>query len=181
MRCWEAWFGRFIHSSDLHWANSIGKACQWSHGMTDHSFLLFSHSRYDKESWFQKFNLFILLFYTRLDQNPTPHRPPRAARPDGLSPWFQIFWCLLFCLFVCFQALPEDLKTKLSLDEDLVSSPKEALSRASADRIAMRHKHLKRFGLLIYSFFFFFLLFFSSVRIRSFEYIISKAKKPNSG
>ncbi|PON47688.1 Uridine kinase-like [Trema orientale] len=30
-------------------------------------------------------------------------------------------------------ALPEDLKTKLSLDEDLVSSPKEALSRASAD------------------------------------------------
>ncbi|EXB44949.1 Uridine-cytidine kinase C [Morus notabilis] len=40
-------------------------------------------------------------------------------------------------------ALPDDLKTKLSLDEDLVSSPKEALSRASADRIAMRHKHLK--------------------------------------
>ncbi|KAK4597388.1 hypothetical protein RGQ29_015074 [Quercus rubra] len=41
-------------------------------------------------------------------------------------------------------ALPEDLKTKLSLDEDLVSSPKEALSRASADRVAMRNKHLKR-------------------------------------
>ncbi|XP_057961107.1 inorganic pyrophosphatase TTM2 [Malania oleifera] len=40
-------------------------------------------------------------------------------------------------------ALPDDLKTKLSLDEDLVSSPKEALSRASADRIAMRNKHLK--------------------------------------
>lgn len=40
-------------------------------------------------------------------------------------------------------ALPEDLKTKLSLDEDLVSSPKEALSRASADRVAMRNKHLK--------------------------------------
>lgn len=41
-------------------------------------------------------------------------------------------------------ALPEDLKTKLSLDEDLVSSPKEALSRASADMVAMRNKHLNR-------------------------------------
>lgn len=40
-------------------------------------------------------------------------------------------------------ALPEDLKTKLSLDEDLVSSPREALSRASADRVTMRNKHLK--------------------------------------
>ncbi|KAJ6795567.1 uridine-cytidine kinase C-like [Iris pallida] len=40
-------------------------------------------------------------------------------------------------------ALPEDLKTKLSLDEELVSSPKEALSRASADRVAMRNQHLK--------------------------------------
>ncbi|KAA8532816.1 hypothetical protein F0562_033067 [Nyssa sinensis] len=40
-------------------------------------------------------------------------------------------------------ALPDDLKTKLSLDEDLVSSPKEALSRASADRVAIRNKHLK--------------------------------------
>ncbi|KAF8399251.1 hypothetical protein HHK36_015116 [Tetracentron sinense] len=37
-------------------------------------------------------------------------------------------------------ALPDDLKTKLSIDEDLVSSPKEALSRVSADR---RNKHLK--------------------------------------
>jgi len=36
-------------------------------------------------------------------------------------------------------ALPDDLKTKLSIDDDLVSSPKEALSRASADR---RMKHL---------------------------------------
>ncbi|XP_073122816.1 inorganic pyrophosphatase TTM1-like [Henckelia pumila] len=33
-------------------------------------------------------------------------------------------------------ALPNDLKTKLSIDDDLVSSPKEALSRASADRRA---------------------------------------------
>lgn len=40
-------------------------------------------------------------------------------------------------------ALPDDLKMKLSLDEDLVSSPKELLSRASADRIAMRNKHQK--------------------------------------
>ncbi|XP_048136024.1 inorganic pyrophosphatase TTM1-like isoform X2 [Rhodamnia argentea] len=38
-------------------------------------------------------------------------------------------------------ALPDDLKTKLSLDDDLVSSPKEALSRASADR---RTKYLNR-------------------------------------
>lgn len=41
-------------------------------------------------------------------------------------------------------ALPEDLKTKLSLDEE-VSSPREALSRASADKIAWRHKNLKSF------------------------------------
>ncbi|KAJ0039194.1 hypothetical protein Pint_23402 [Pistacia integerrima] len=40
-------------------------------------------------------------------------------------------------------ALPEDLKSKLSLDEDLVSTPKEALSRASADRVAMRNKNLQ--------------------------------------
>ena len=39
------------------------------------------------------------------------------------------------------QALPEDLKTKLSIDDDMVSSPKEALSRASADR---RMKYLNR-------------------------------------
>ncbi|KAI3463802.1 hypothetical protein Pfo_020465 [Paulownia fortunei] len=38
-------------------------------------------------------------------------------------------------------ALPDDLKTKLSIDDDLVSSPKEALSRASADR---RVKFLNR-------------------------------------
>ncbi|KAA8542334.1 hypothetical protein F0562_023530 [Nyssa sinensis] len=38
-------------------------------------------------------------------------------------------------------ALPDDLKTKLSIDDDLVSSPKEALSRASADR---RIKYLNR-------------------------------------
>ncbi|PRQ16425.1 putative uridine kinase [Rosa chinensis] len=38
-------------------------------------------------------------------------------------------------------ALPDDLKTKLSIDDDFVSSPKEALSRASADR---RSKYLNR-------------------------------------
>ncbi|XP_058114999.1 inorganic pyrophosphatase TTM2-like isoform X2 [Magnolia sinica] len=40
-------------------------------------------------------------------------------------------------------ALPDDLKTKLSIDEDLVSSPKEALSRASADMVATRNKNMK--------------------------------------
>ncbi|KAI3736902.1 hypothetical protein L2E82_26890 [Cichorium intybus] len=40
-------------------------------------------------------------------------------------------------------ALPDDLKTKLSIEDDLVSSPKEALSRASADR---RSKYLNRGG-----------------------------------
>ncbi|KAH7661777.1 Uridine kinase protein [Dioscorea alata] len=44
-------------------------------------------------------------------------------------------------------ALPDDLKTKLSIDDDMVSSPKEALSRASADRVAMRNKHLKSTGM----------------------------------
>ncbi|GAB4860937.1 Inorganic pyrophosphatase ttm1 [Ancistrocladus abbreviatus] len=38
-------------------------------------------------------------------------------------------------------ALPDDLKTKLSIDDDIASSPKEALSRASADR---RNKYLNR-------------------------------------
>ncbi|PKA63881.1 Uridine kinase-like protein 1, chloroplastic [Apostasia shenzhenica] len=40
-------------------------------------------------------------------------------------------------------ALPDDLKTKLSIVEDQVSSPREALSRASADRVAVRNVHLK--------------------------------------
>ncbi|XP_065860647.1 inorganic pyrophosphatase TTM1 isoform X2 [Euphorbia lathyris] len=45
-------------------------------------------------------------------------------------------------------ALPDDLKTQLSIDDDLVSSPKEALSRASADR---RNKYLSRSVSLTYS------------------------------
>ncbi|KAJ6868657.1 hypothetical protein NC651_033670 [Populus alba x Populus x berolinensis] len=45
-------------------------------------------------------------------------------------------------------ALPDDLKTKLSIEDDLVSSPKEALSRASADR---RNKYLGRSLSLSYS------------------------------
>ncbi|KZV43906.1 uridine-cytidine kinase C [Dorcoceras hygrometricum] len=40
-------------------------------------------------------------------------------------------------------ALPDDLRTKLSIDEDLVSSPKEALSRVSAERAATRIKNLQ--------------------------------------
>ncbi|XP_055802259.1 inorganic pyrophosphatase TTM2-like [Solanum dulcamara] len=39
-------------------------------------------------------------------------------------------------------ALPDDLKTKLSLDEDIVASPKEALSRGSAGR-AWRNKNIR--------------------------------------
>jgi len=39
-------------------------------------------------------------------------------------------------------ALPEDLKTKLNIDDELVSSPKEAFSRVSVDR---RNKLMKRF------------------------------------
>ncbi|XP_051116866.1 inorganic pyrophosphatase TTM1-like isoform X2 [Andrographis paniculata] len=45
-------------------------------------------------------------------------------------------------------ALPDDLKTKLSIDDDAGSSPKEALSRASADR---RMKFLNRGGSQSYS------------------------------
>ncbi|KAF6169085.1 hypothetical protein GIB67_038582 [Kingdonia uniflora] len=42
-------------------------------------------------------------------------------------------------------AVPDDLKTQLSIDEDLVSScPKEAFSRASADKITNRNMHFKR-------------------------------------
>ncbi|KAH7832989.1 hypothetical protein Vadar_002120 [Vaccinium darrowii] len=44
-------------------------------------------------------------------------------------------------------ALPDDLKTKLSIDDDLAASPKLALSRASADRVAMRNKNLKSNGM----------------------------------
>lgn len=39
--------------------------------------------------------------------------------------------------------VPDDLKTKLSIDDDLVSSPKEALSRSSGDRAVVRNKHFK--------------------------------------
>ncbi|KAL6546061.1 hypothetical protein OROGR_009935 [Orobanche gracilis] len=39
------------------------------------------------------------------------------------------------------EALPDDLKTEMSLDDDLVSSPKEALSQFSADR---KNKHPSR-------------------------------------
>lgn len=54
------------------------------------------------------------------------------------------FYCIGSPDLIILQALPDDLKTKLSLDEDLVSSPKEALLRASVDRVATRNKNLKR-------------------------------------
>ena len=38
-----------------------------------------------------------------------------------------------FAMFCYLQALPDDLKTKLSIDDEIAESPKEALSRASAD------------------------------------------------
>ncbi|PHT81747.1 hypothetical protein T459_14762 [Capsicum annuum] len=40
-------------------------------------------------------------------------------------------------------ALPDDLKTKLSLDEDIVASPKEAFSRASGERASWRNKKIR--------------------------------------
>ncbi|XP_042454877.1 inorganic pyrophosphatase TTM2-like isoform X2 [Zingiber officinale] len=40
-------------------------------------------------------------------------------------------------------ALPDDLRTKLSIDNDMVSSPGEALSQASADKVAVRNKFHK--------------------------------------
>ncbi|OIT05718.1 PREDICTED: uridine-cytidine kinase C-like [Nicotiana attenuata] len=40
-------------------------------------------------------------------------------------------------------ALPDDLKTKLSLDEDIVASPKETLSRALAERVSWRNKNIR--------------------------------------
>ncbi|XP_047341980.1 inorganic pyrophosphatase TTM2-like [Impatiens glandulifera] len=39
-------------------------------------------------------------------------------------------------------ALPDDLRTRLSIDEDLVSSPKEALSRASLEMLSMRNDNI---------------------------------------
>ncbi|XP_054808274.1 inorganic pyrophosphatase TTM2-like [Prosopis cineraria] len=39
-------------------------------------------------------------------------------------------------------ALPDDLKAKLGLGEDMVSSPKEALSKAFADRVPVRKTHM---------------------------------------
>jgi len=53
---------------------------------------------------------------------------------------------------VIVKALPEDLKTKLSLDDDVVASPKDALSRASADRAGWRLKNLKRCRILSWPF-----------------------------
>jgi hypothetical protein len=63
--------------------------------------------------------------------------------------------CLCFAFvqqitdLVKLQTLPDDLKTKLSIEDDLVSSPKEALSRASADR---RMKYLNRYLLIFFTY-----------------------------
>ncbi|KAL8121011.1 hypothetical protein AgCh_017974 [Apium graveolens] len=40
-------------------------------------------------------------------------------------------------------AVPDDLRTKLSIDEDLGSSPNDALSRTSLKRVTMRNKHIR--------------------------------------
>jgi hypothetical protein len=63
----------------------------------------------------------------------------------GISNTCDYFSCKSGPDLIILQALPDDLKTKLSLDEDLVSSPKEALLQASADRAARRFKNGKRF------------------------------------
>lgn len=49
--------------------------------------------------------------------------------------------CFVSYLIDHLQAMPDDLKTKLSIDEDIVSSPKEALSR--------RNKNFRRYSPLI--------------------------------
>ncbi|WOH07778.1 hypothetical protein DCAR_0727212 [Daucus carota subsp. sativus] len=40
-------------------------------------------------------------------------------------------------------AVPDDLRTKLSIDEDLGSSPSDSLSRASSKRVTLRNKNIK--------------------------------------
>ena len=63
--------------------------------------------------------------------------------PSSALQWtkIQILWDANQNFYL--QTLPDDLKTKLSIDDDIASSPREALSRASADRIALRNRHLK--------------------------------------
>lgn len=73
--------------------------------------------------------------------------------------WYDTFllFFFLFLMVLCFvsylidhlQAMPDDLKTKLIIDEDIVSSPKEALSRASAERVGWRNKNFRRYSPLI--------------------------------
>ncbi|XP_042454885.1 inorganic pyrophosphatase TTM2-like isoform X2 [Zingiber officinale] len=43
-------------------------------------------------------------------------------------------------------ALPDDLRTNLSIDDDMVSSPREALLQASAHKVAVRNKFHKRYN-----------------------------------
>ena len=58
------------------------------------------------------------------------------------SHFFYLFRLVHWLDLTAMYALPEDLKTKLNIDDELVSSPKEAFSRVSADR---RNKLMKRF------------------------------------
>jgi hypothetical protein len=46
--------------------------------------------------------------------------------------------------------MPDDLKTKLNLNEDLVTSPKAAFLRTSNDGAPMRHKRIRRLIFSIY-------------------------------
>lgn len=67
---------------------------------------------------------------------------------------FEVLCDLLSCNYswsIYLQAVPDDLKTKLSIDEDLVSSPKEALSRSSAERVTIRNKNIKRCDFLAHN------------------------------
>ncbi|KAK8938526.1 hypothetical protein KSP39_PZI010855 [Platanthera zijinensis] len=49
-------------------------------------------------------------------------------------------------------AVPDDLRTKLSIDDDLVSSPKGALSRSLGDRAVLRNKQFMRFAFVCSSY-----------------------------
>jgi hypothetical protein len=49
-----------------------------------------------------------------------------------------------YYIFSNLQALPEDLKSKLSIDEELVASPKQSFSGISTPKPAAKPKYSKR-------------------------------------
>jgi len=53
-------------------------------------------------------------------------------------------YLLVIIFFLNLQALPEDLKTKLSIDEELVASPKQYFSGISSPKPAAKPKYSKR-------------------------------------